>query len=52
MLLSNLVFSLGLPNKIGLNYHRMLILLTYKESMNTFFDTVSRIKIFLRVGVC
>ena len=47
MLLSNLVFSLRLPNIIGLNYQRMLILLTYKEPMTMFFDTVSRVKIFV-----
>ena len=46
MLLSSLVFSLRLPNIIGLNYQRMLILLTYKEAMNKFFDTVSSVKIF------
>ena len=49
MLLSNLVFSLRLPNIIGFNYQRMLILLTYKEPMNMFFDTVSRVKIFIEV---
>ena len=47
MLLSNLVFSLRLPNIIGLNYQRMLILLTYKEPINMFFDTVLRVKIFV-----
>ena len=47
MLLSNLVFSLRLPNIIGQNYQRMLILLTYKEPMNKFFDTVLRVKIFV-----
>ena len=45
-LLSYLVFSLRLPNIIGLNYLRMLILLTYKEPMNMFFDTVSKVMIF------
>ena len=47
MSLSNLVFSLRLPNIIGVNYQRMLLLLTYKEPMNMFFDTVSRVKIFV-----
>ena len=42
-----LVFSLRLPNIIGLSYQIMLKLLTYKEPMNMFFDTVSRVKIFV-----
>ena len=46
MLLRNLVFSLRHPNKIGLNYQIMPILLTYKEPMNMFFDTVLRVQIF------
>ena len=46
-LLSNLVFSLRLPNEIGLNYQKMLILLTHKEHMNMFFDTVSTVKILV-----
>ena len=44
---NNLVFSVRLPNRIGLNYQRMPILLTFKEPKNTFFDTVLRIKIFV-----
>ena len=44
MLLSSLVFF---PNIIGLNYQRMVILLTYKEPINMFFDMVSRVKIFV-----
>ena len=47
MLLSNLVSSLRLLYIIGLNYQKMLILLTYKEPMNMFFDTVLRVKIFV-----
>ena len=47
MLLINLVFSLRLPNIIGLFYQRMLILLTYKEPKNMIFDTVLRGKIFV-----
>ena len=42
-----MVFSVRLPNRIGLNYQRMPILLTFKEPKNTFFDTVLRVKIFV-----
>ena len=46
-LLNNLVFSLRLPNIISFSYQRMLILLTCEEPKNTFFDTVSWVKIFV-----
>ena len=47
LLLNNMVFSLRLPKIICLSYQRMLILLTYKEPKNTFFDTVLWVKMFV-----